>query len=94
MHCKVAVTFQKVEVQAPPGTVCGYVYQSWSICTPKFHICDASDNTVLRIEGPCCTCNVCGDVEFQVTLPLREVRPLRHMCCPETVSLPCISEKL
>ena len=58
--------FQKVEVQAPPGQVVGYVHQAWSICVPKFKICDATGNTVLRIEGPCCTCNLCGDVEFQV----------------------------
>ncbi len=58
--------FQKVEVQAPPGQTAGYVYQSWSICSPKFKICDATDSVVLRIEGPCCTCNICGDVEFQV----------------------------
>jgi len=55
-----------VEVQAPPGQVVGYVKQAWSILKPKYLIQDASEQTVLKIEGPCCTCNICGDVEFQV----------------------------
>lgn len=57
---------KKVEVQAPPGQVVGYVKQAWSILKPKYLIQDASEQTVLKIEGPCCTCNICGDVEFQV----------------------------
>ena len=58
--------FQKVEVQAPEGETVGYVRQAWSVCKPSFKICDANDETVLRIEGPCLTCSICGDVEFQV----------------------------
>ena len=62
---------QEVEVQAPVGRVVGYVKQTWSICKPHFKICDASGDTVLEIEGPCCTCSCCGDVEFQVCLSMR-----------------------
>ena len=58
---------QKMEVQSPIGTTIGYVTQSWSPCFPKFAIRDAKDNIVLRIEGPFCTCNCCGDVEFDVS---------------------------
>ena len=64
--CVVSSLPQKVEVQAPPGETIGYVKQGWSICKPKFYICDAEGDTILRIEGPCCTCSICGDVEFQV----------------------------
>lgn len=39
---------------------------SWSILIPKFEIQDAARETVLRIEGPLCQCNMCGDVEFDV----------------------------
>lgn len=41
--------------------------QEWSIFCPKFRIEDASGDTVVRIEGPFCTCSICGDVEFDVT---------------------------
>ena len=44
----------------------GYVVQEWSIFCPKFRIEDASGHPVLRIEGPFCTCSICGDVEFDV----------------------------
>ena len=57
---------QKVEVQAPVGQTCGFVRQAWSVCKPKYKIQNANDETVLIIDGPCCTCNICGDVEFQV----------------------------
>ncbi|XP_072034292.1 phospholipid scramblase 1-like isoform X2 [Amphiura filiformis] len=57
---------QKMEVQAPIGTTIGYVCQTWSPCYPKFAIKDAKENVILRIEGPLCTCNCCGDVEFDV----------------------------
>jgi hypothetical protein len=61
---------KKVEVQAPAGNVIGYVQQAWSILKPAYKILDATGETVLRIQGPCCTCNICGDVEFQA----REIR--------------------
>ncbi len=56
-----------MEVQSPVGTTIGYVCQTWSPCYPKFAIKDAKENVVLRIEGPLCTCNCCGDVEFDVS---------------------------
>jgi len=57
---------QEVEVTSPPGTVVGYVEQKWSLCEPKFEIQDAQRNPILLIEGPLCTFNMCGDVEFKV----------------------------
>ncbi|XP_033126954.1 phospholipid scramblase 1-like isoform X2 [Anneissia japonica] len=57
---------QKLEVCAPPGTVVGYVKQSWSVCYPQFTIENANEETILKISGPLCTWNLCGDVEFDV----------------------------
>ncbi|KAL8559225.1 hypothetical protein ACOMHN_040349 [Nucella lapillus] len=71
LRCSCCLCFcclQKMEVQAPPGTVIGYVRQAWSLCCiPRYKIQDAKDEIVLRIEGPCCRCNICGDIEFDVT---------------------------
>ncbi|XP_071798201.1 phospholipid scramblase 1-like [Asterias amurensis] len=64
--CWCPCCLQKLEVCSPPGTIIGYVCQSWSVCFPKFTIQDASGTTILRIEGPMCTWNLCGDVEFDV----------------------------
>jgi len=64
--CWCPCCLQKVEVTAPPGNVIGYVEQAWSIGRPKYNICDASGETVLKVAGPCFTCNMCGDVEFQI----------------------------
>lgn len=64
--CWFPCCLKKVEVQAPPGQTIGYVRQAWSICKPKFKIMNAEDEQVLVIEGPCFTCNICGDVEFQI----------------------------
>jgi len=64
--CFFPCCLKKVEVQSPPGEVIGYVRQGWSVCKPYFKITNANDETVLVIHGPCWTCNICGDVEFQV----------------------------
>ncbi|CAH3185981.1 unnamed protein product [Porites evermanni] len=64
--CWFPCCLQEIEIQSPPGTVLGYCSQSWSICIPKFEIQNAARETVLKIEGPFCQCNICGDVEFHV----------------------------
>ena len=53
-------------VEAPPGNVIGYVSQAWSLCKPRFKIQNAAEDTVLRVKGPCCTWNLCGEIEFDV----------------------------
>uniref|UniRef100_H2YJI9 Phospholipid scramblase n=1 Tax=Ciona savignyi TaxID=51511 RepID=H2YJI9_CIOSA len=53
-------------VSSPPGTVIGFVEQTWDMCLPKFNIKNENHEVVLMIEGPCFTCNFCGDVEFKV----------------------------
>ncbi|KAK7469818.1 hypothetical protein BaRGS_00036147 [Batillaria attramentaria] len=65
--CLCFCCLQKLEVQAPPGTVVGYVRQACSCFHPRYKINNAQDETVLRIKGPCCRCNICGDIEFEVT---------------------------
>ncbi|XP_015784447.1 phospholipid scramblase 2-like [Tetranychus urticae] len=63
--CCFPCCLQSVQVTAS-GIVCGYIEQTWSLCKPKFNVCDSSGETVLRIKGPFCTCSFWGDVEFQV----------------------------
>eukprot|EP00794_Sanderia_malayensis_P002857 gene2857-3303_t len=65
--CLFPCFLQELEVTSPPGTPVGYVAQKWSLCAPKFEIQDANHTPVLLIEGPICTFNMCGDVEFDVT---------------------------
>ncbi|KAJ8984515.1 hypothetical protein NQ317_010986, partial [Molorchus minor] len=64
--CCFPCCLQSMEVSAPPGTIVGTVEQEWSIFCPTFAIKNASGDTVLRIEGPCCTFSICGDVEFKI----------------------------
>ncbi|XP_071085058.1 phospholipid scramblase 2-like [Haliotis cracherodii] len=65
--CWCPCCLQVIEVQAPPGTVIGYVKQGWHLCKPKFYIQNVDEETILGIKGPCCQWNICGDVEFDVT---------------------------
>lgn len=65
--CLCPCCLQKVTVEAPPGNVIGYVSQAWSLCKPRYKIQTANEETVLRVKGPCCTWNLCGDIEFDVT---------------------------
>ncbi|CAG0899734.1 unnamed protein product [Cyprideis torosa] len=55
---------RNLEVRAS-GQVMGSVVQNWSVFFPDFSIKDAAGNTVLKIEGPFCTCSCCGDVDFE-----------------------------
>lgn len=66
--CDDLLCLQKVTVEAPPGKVAGYVCQSWSLCKPRMRIENAEEETVLRIKGPCCQLNICGDIEFDVSM--------------------------
>ncbi|WAR27411.1 PLS2-like protein [Mya arenaria] len=62
--CMCPCCLQKVTVEAPAGHTIGYVSQAWSMCKPQFKIQTANEDTVLRIKGPCCTWNLCGEIEF------------------------------
>lgn len=67
--CWCPCCLKKIEVEAPPGTTVGYVRQAWQCCScrPEYKIQDANGDTVLRIKGPCITCNMCmGDVVFDI----------------------------
>lgn len=58
--------FLQLEIQAPPGTVVGYVAQKWDPFLPKFTIQNANREDILDIVGPCTTCGCFGDVDFEV----------------------------
>ncbi|XP_057232524.1 phospholipid scramblase 1-like [Malurus melanocephalus] len=65
--CCCPCCLEELEVQAPPGTVVGYVVQNWHACLPKFTIQDAKKMDILKILGPCTTeCSCCEDVNFEV----------------------------
>jgi len=48
------------------GEKLGRIKQNWHLTHPRFTIYDAADQAVFRIKGPCCGCNFCSDVNFQV----------------------------
>ncbi|KAK9889945.1 hypothetical protein WA026_008754 [Henosepilachna vigintioctopunctata] len=64
--CCFPCCLQSMEVSAPPGNLVGTVEQDWSLCCPSFSIKNQNGDTVLKIDGPCCTFSFCGDVEFKV----------------------------
>ncbi|CAG7820505.1 unnamed protein product, partial [Allacma fusca] len=67
---------QSIDAEAPRGIPVGRVVQDWSMCNSQFRILDASGETVLRIEGPCCTFSLCGPVEFQILSKTGITQPL------------------
>ncbi|XP_055493317.1 phospholipid scramblase 1-like isoform X2 [Leucoraja erinacea] len=56
----------RMEVQAPPGTIIGYVVQEWNPCIPILSIQNEMSETILKIRGPCMQFSCCGDVNFKV----------------------------
>ncbi|XP_021366592.1 phospholipid scramblase 2-like isoform X3 [Mizuhopecten yessoensis] len=57
----------EIAVEAPPGTIVGYVRQEQSCWTPHYSIRDANHEPVLNVKGPCCVMNgCCWDQEFIV----------------------------
>ncbi|XP_048857422.1 phospholipid scramblase 1 [Brienomyrus brachyistius] len=64
--CCFPCCLQELEVQAPPGTVVGYVVEDWHPILPKFSILGPSRETVLKLDGPCLLFNCCGDVKFEL----------------------------
>ena len=60
----------QMTISAPPGQPIGYVKQRCSCIKANFDILDENEQCVLSIEGPCCTCKICGDVEFEVNFNL------------------------
>lgn len=67
--CCFPCCLQSMEVSSPPGHLIGTVEQDWSLCFPSFSIKNANGDTVMKIDGPCCTISCCGDVEFKVMSP-------------------------
>ncbi|XP_071293773.1 phospholipid scramblase 1 isoform X3 [Agelaius tricolor] len=73
--CCCPCCLQELEVQAPPGTIVGYVVQNWHVCLPKFTIQDEKRKDILKINGPCVVCRCCEDIHFEV-MSLDETCPV------------------
>ncbi|XP_066455414.1 phospholipid scramblase 1-like [Eleutherodactylus coqui] len=64
--CCFPCCLQKLEVQAPPGNVVGYVKQNWHPCLPRFTLLNEREEEVLKVHGPFCVCSCCSDVDFEL----------------------------
>ncbi|XP_042313804.1 phospholipid scramblase 1-like isoform X2 [Sceloporus undulatus] len=64
--CPCVCCLQELEVQAPPGTVIGYVKQKWHPCLPKFVIQNEAREDVLKMAGPCVPCRCFENIHFEV----------------------------
>lgn len=66
--CWFPCCLQEMEIFSPPGTLIGTIEQNWSLLYPNFSLKNAAGETILKVEGPCCTWSLCGDVEFNVRI--------------------------
>ncbi|KAM6949310.1 phospholipid scramblase 1-like [Aplochiton taeniatus] len=66
VSCWFPCCLQEMEVQAPPGTTVGYIVQDWHPYLPRFSIQGANKETLMKLQGPCCACNCCGDINFEI----------------------------
>uniref|UniRef100_A0A8D0DWS4 Phospholipid scramblase n=1 Tax=Salvator merianae TaxID=96440 RepID=A0A8D0DWS4_SALMN len=64
--CPCICCLEELEVQAPLGTVIGYVKQNWHPCLPKFSILNEAREDVLKMTGPCVPCRCFEDINFEV----------------------------
>lgn len=65
--CLPCCCLQSIEVSSPPGQIIGRIQEEWTCWFSNFAVKDENDQTVLRIEGPCCTYSCCSDVTFKVS---------------------------
>lgn len=65
--CCYPCCMQSIEIASPPGEIIGHVKEEWTCWFPNFKIQNHLGDTVLRIEGPCCTWSCCSDIDFKVT---------------------------
>lgn len=66
--CCFPCCLQSIEISAPPGQVIGRVAETWTCWYSNFAIKNQNDETILRIEGPCCNWSCCKDINFKVEL--------------------------
>ncbi|XP_068136857.1 phospholipid scramblase 2-like [Hyperolius riggenbachi] len=64
--CCFPCCLQKLQVEAPPGTVIGHIKQNWHPCLPRFTIMNEREEEVMKIHGPCVPCSCCSDVNFEL----------------------------
>lgn len=63
-HCAFEIT-----IEAPVGNVIGYVKEKGSFWKANYDILDENQETILKVEGPCCICDgACctSDIEFKL----------------------------
>lgn len=63
--CCFPCCMQSIEVSSQ-SQVIGRVEEEWTCWFPNFKIKNEHGETVLRIEGPCCTFSCCSDINFKV----------------------------
>lgn len=57
----------EMDVLSPiTGQKLGHIKQNWHLTHPRMTVYDSNMQAVFKIEGPCCGCNFCSDVNFQV----------------------------
>ncbi|XP_070539456.1 phospholipid scramblase 1-like [Ptychodera flava] len=56
----------EIQVYTADGVLLGGVNQTWSLIFPRFDIRNAEDETILKMDGPCCHCRCCSDINFDV----------------------------
>ncbi|XP_062512040.1 phospholipid scramblase 1-like [Corticium candelabrum] len=64
--CLCPCSLNVLEVQAPAGTVIGYVNEKYTCFNPQFHVSDATGSQQMFIQGPCWYCKCCSDVDYQI----------------------------
>ncbi|XP_060130476.1 phospholipid scramblase 2 isoform X1 [Zootoca vivipara] len=64
--CPCICCLQELEVQAPLGTIIGYVKQKWHPFLPKFVLQNEAREKVLTMTGPCVPCRCWQDIHFEV----------------------------
>ncbi|XP_068135347.1 phospholipid scramblase 2-like isoform X2 [Hyperolius riggenbachi] len=64
--CWFPCCLQKMQVEAPPGTVIGHIKQNWNPCFPRFTIMNEMEEEVLKLYGPCIPLRCFFDTYFEL----------------------------
>lgn len=64
--CCFPCCLQSIDITAS-GEYLGAVEQEWTLINPNFRVKNHNNEVVLRIEGKCCQCRCCADINFDVS---------------------------
>ncbi|XP_021968253.1 phospholipid scramblase 1 [Folsomia candida] len=64
--CCFPCCLQSIQIFAGNGELLGTIEQVWTFWIPKYLVKNGNGEVVLKIEGPCCTCACCADVDFKI----------------------------